>query len=203
MSSWVFAQWVLVCTISFTDYVISEAKKFYQQDTVHGLCQKKAFDGVPRLVIWWALRKPGIEEWLVRHIQSNVWKCQKQSVCWLQSEWRVQCERGPLWHVSQGHWVKSSVWKRAPVACVSRTLEFSVKEGPCGMCLKDIGVQCERGPLWHVSQGHWSSVWKRAPVACVSRTLEFSVKEGPCGMCLKDIGTNSIFCGGCSSWIHK
>ena len=24
-----------------------------------------------------------------------------------------------------------------------------------------------------------------------------------CGMCLKGVGTNSIFCGGCSSWTRK
>ena len=32
--------------------------------------------------------------------------------------------------------------------------------------------------------------------------LQKSGKD-PCGVGLKGIGTNSIFCGGCSSWIHK
>ena len=31
---------------------------------------EKAFDGVPRDVIWWAMRKLGIDEWLVRLVQS-------------------------------------------------------------------------------------------------------------------------------------
>ena len=31
---------------------------------------EKAFDGVPREVVWWALRKVGVEEWLVKMIQS-------------------------------------------------------------------------------------------------------------------------------------
>ena len=26
---------------------------------------EKAFDGVPQKIIWWALRKPGVEEWIV------------------------------------------------------------------------------------------------------------------------------------------
>ena len=30
---------------------------------------EKAFDRVPRKVIWWALRKPGVEEWTVRLVQ--------------------------------------------------------------------------------------------------------------------------------------
>ena len=31
---------------------------------------EKAFDRVPRNVIWWAMRKLGIEEWIVRFVQA-------------------------------------------------------------------------------------------------------------------------------------
>jgi hypothetical protein len=31
---------------------------------------EKAFDRVPREVVWWALRKLGVEEWLVKVIQA-------------------------------------------------------------------------------------------------------------------------------------
>ncbi|GAB1611238.1 uncharacterized protein LOC115210534, partial [Argonauta hians] len=31
---------------------------------------KKACDRVPRTVIWWALRKQGVDEWLVRVVQA-------------------------------------------------------------------------------------------------------------------------------------
>ena len=37
---------------------------------------EKAFDRVPRKVIWWALRKRGVDEWIVRLVQgmySNAW----------------------------------------------------------------------------------------------------------------------------------
>ena len=30
---------------------------------------EKAFDRVPQMVIWWALRKLGVEEWIVRLVQ--------------------------------------------------------------------------------------------------------------------------------------
>ena len=30
---------------------------------------EKAFDGVPRKVIWWALRKLGVDEWIVCLVQ--------------------------------------------------------------------------------------------------------------------------------------
>ena len=31
---------------------------------------EKAFDLVPRKVLWWALRKLGVDEWLIRTIQA-------------------------------------------------------------------------------------------------------------------------------------
>ena len=31
---------------------------------------EKAFDRVPRKVIWWAMQKLGIEEWIVRFVQA-------------------------------------------------------------------------------------------------------------------------------------
>ena len=31
---------------------------------------EKAFDRVPREVLWWALRKKGVDEWLVKAIQA-------------------------------------------------------------------------------------------------------------------------------------
>ena len=31
---------------------------------------EKAFDRVPREVLWWALRQVGVEEWLIKVIQS-------------------------------------------------------------------------------------------------------------------------------------
>ena len=36
---------------------------------------EKAFDRVPRDVIWWAMRKLGIDEWLVRLVQSMFLFC--------------------------------------------------------------------------------------------------------------------------------
>ena len=31
---------------------------------------EKAFDRVPRRVVWWAMRKLGVDEWLVKIVQS-------------------------------------------------------------------------------------------------------------------------------------
>ena len=34
---------------------------------------EKAFDRGPKDVVWWALRKLGVEEWLVKIVQSMYW----------------------------------------------------------------------------------------------------------------------------------
>ena len=36
-----------------------------QQETLHGFCTGEGVYQVPRKVIWWALRKLGVEEWIV------------------------------------------------------------------------------------------------------------------------------------------
>ena len=41
---------------------------------------EKAFDRVPRKVIWWALRKLGVDEWIVRLVQ-GMYSNARSSVC--------------------------------------------------------------------------------------------------------------------------
>ena len=36
---------------------------------------EKAFDRVPRKVIWWAMRKLGVEEWIVKLVQGCTRMC--------------------------------------------------------------------------------------------------------------------------------
>ena len=39
---------------------------------------EKAFDCVPRKIIWWALRKLGVEEWILRLVQGMYANAQSQ-----------------------------------------------------------------------------------------------------------------------------
>ena len=49
---------------------------------------EKAFDRVPQKVIWWALRKLGVEEWIVQLVH----KCAEPCPCWWGVQWRVWSE---------------------------------------------------------------------------------------------------------------
>ena len=61
--------------------------------------------------------------------------------------------------------------------------------------------------LWKTNidgKGLWVNMGK-TKVLISGLGLNVLQKSGkdPCAMCLKGAGTNSIFCGGCSSWVHK
>ena len=45
----------------------------------------------------------------------------------------------------------------------------------------------------------------KTKVLCSGRDLDVLVDTGkwPCGVCRRGVGRNSIFCQGCSNWIHK
>ena len=43
---------------------------------------EKAFERIPRKVIWWALRKFGVEEWIVHPVNEDVYPCTEPCLCW-------------------------------------------------------------------------------------------------------------------------
>ena len=133
-----------------------------------------------------------------------VWKCQKQSACWLQPEWRVQCESGRLprllltvAHDPRSHftWVSymMSLWK-------------PVRRWPGHHYWTAGGIK-QKLTLWKTNME-----WKGLPVNMGKTKVLISgpgldvlqkSRKDPWDVCLKGVGTNSIFCCGCSSWIHK
>ena len=80
--------------VSIPCLALSQAEAQQMQSLLSGSCKKylaankrlymafidleKAFDRVPRKVIWWALRKLGVEEWIVQLVH----KCTEPCPCW-------------------------------------------------------------------------------------------------------------------------
>ena len=168
---------------------------------------EKAFDRVPRRVIWWALRKLGVEEWLVRLIQSMYENAR--------SRVRVGC------NLSEEFSVKVGVHQGS---CLSPLLFITVLEAlsqefrtGCpweNLYADDLVIISES--LEELQQKLF--LWKtnmeekglrvnmgKTKVLISGPNLDVLQKSGkyPCAVCLKGVGTNSIFCGGCSSWVHK
>ena len=84
-----------------------------QQDTVHGLFQSgkgiRLYTQMSHLVY---SSQFGIEEWLVWLIQSMYENARSKSLCWLQPEWRAQCESGYSPRLlPETHYCSSWFWK--------------------------------------------------------------------------------------------
>ena len=122
-----------------------------------------------------------------------VWKCQMQSACWLQPEWRVQCESGhsprlllePLTvHHGSGSPFPGVSYRMSLGKPVCRWLghhhwitgEITTETDPL------VDHHGRKGTSGQHGQNQGPDTW--AGAQCASE-----VWQDPCGMCLKGIGT--------------
>ena len=168
---------------------------------------EKAFDRVPREVLWWAMRKVGVEEWMVRVIQHMY-----QNAC---SKVRVGNTYSDAFSVKVGvH--QGSVLSPLLFIIVLEALSREFRIGcPWEMLYADdlvivsdsVQGLSERITSWkkHLENKGLRVNMKKTKVLCSGRNLDVLQDTGkwPCGVCRRGVGNNSILCSGCSCWIHK
>ena len=150
---------------------------------------KKAFDRVPRDVIWWAMRKLGVDEWLVRMIRVGDGYSEEFSV-------GVDVHQG-------------SVLCPLPFIIALDALSREFRTGcPWELLFADdLMVSAEPMDELLVKLKTWKLELKKGLRVNMgkSKIIEFGMvldllkKSGkdPCGVCQKGVGRNAIFCGGC------
>lgn len=168
---------------------------------------EKAFDRVPRKVIWWALRKLGVEEWIVRLVQgmyANARSCVRVGDGYSEEfEVRVGVHQGsvlsPLLFIivleALSREFRSGVpWEDLyadDLVIITESLEECVtrlqtwKEG---MEKKGLRVNAKKTKIMICGTG-----------------LDFLESSGtfPCAVCRTGVGRNSILCNSCKNWVHK
>ena len=168
--------------------------------------QEKAFDGVPWKVIWWALRKLGVEEWIVRQVQgmyANAWS-------------RVRVVRGTVKSLK-----RRSAFTKAQYSahcssslCLKPYLEFRSGVPWEDLYADDLVIitesleECVRRLLtWKGAmekKGLRVNAGKTKIMICgMGLDLLQSSGKFPCAVCRTGVGSNSIFCNGCKHWVHK
>ena len=164
---------------------------------------EKAFDRVPQKVIWWALRKLGVEEWILRLLQgmyANAWR-------------RVHV--GEEFEVKVGSHQGSVL---SPLLFII-VLEALSQEFPSGVPWGDLYAddlviiaesleECVRRLLtWKEAmekKGLRVSAGKMKIMICgMGLDLLQSSGEFSCTVCCTGVGSNSSFCIGCKHWVHK
>ncbi|MES9950323.1 MAG: reverse transcriptase domain-containing protein, partial [Candidatus Thiodiazotropha sp.] len=168
---------------------------------------EKAFDRVPREVIWWSMRKLGIDEWLVRLVQS-MYKDVRSRV-------RVgdgySEEFGVRVGVHQG-----SVLSPLLFIMVLEALSLEFRTGCPWELLYADDLMVSAGSMEEllVKLEAWKSGMEKkglrvnmgkTKVMVSGLNLDVLKKSGkhPCGVCQTGVGSNAICCGGCDRWVHK
>ena len=168
---------------------------------------EKAFDRVPRKVIWWALRKLGVEEWIVRLVQGM----------YANARSRVRVGEG----FSKEFEVKVGVHQGSVLSplLVIFVLEALSREFRAGVPWEDLYAddlviiadsleECVRRLLiWKEAmekKGLRVNAGKTKVMICgTGLDLLQSSCEYPCAVCSTGVGNNSIYCNGCKLWVHK
>ena len=168
---------------------------------------EKAFDRVPRDVVWWALRFLKVEEWVV-----NVIRAMYQGAITA-----VKLNGGE----SEGFEVKVGVHQGSVLSpllfiLVLEALSREFRgELPWELLYADdlvLLAKSERELMekirtWRVQmekKGLRVNMEKTKVMRCQTQSVQVEASgRYPCGVCKKGVGTNSILCQVCKKWIHK
>ena len=169
---------------------------------------EKAFDRVPRDVIWWAMCKLGIDEWLVRLVQS-MYKDVRS---------RVRVGDGYSEEFGVGVGVhQGSVLSLLLFIIVLEALSREFRTGCPWELLyaDDLMISAESMEELLVKMQTWKTEMEKkglrvnmgkTKIMASGINLDVLKKSGkyPCGVCQSGVGSsNAIFCGGCKRWVHK
>lgn len=168
---------------------------------------EKAFDRVPRTVLWWALRSLGVEEWAIRVIQSMYANAR--------SRVRVNGQYSEEFGVSVGvH--QGSVLSPLLFILVLEALSRDFRTGlPWELLYADDLVliadsleECvSKLKAWKAGlEGRGLRInFMKTKFLFSGRGLDVLKDSGkfPCAVCRCGVGNNSILCSLCNMWVHK
>jgi hypothetical protein len=167
---------------------------------------EKAFDRVPREVVWWALRYMGVGEGVIQVIKS-MYDGVKTSVRCTSGqtelfEVKVGLHQGsvlsPLLFIIVMEALSRKFRGSVPwellyaddlvlVAETKEDLLVKVKAWKDGLESKGLRVNVSKTKVMH---------------SVVDSGRQVDSGKYPCGICRSGVGSNSIFCGSCKHWIH-
>jgi hypothetical protein len=168
---------------------------------------EKAFDRVPRRVLWFALRSVGVEEWAVHVIQEMY--SNARSRLWINGQ--LSDEFGVDVGVHQG-----SVLSPLLFILVLEALSREFRGGVPWELLyaDDLVVMADSLEGCVAKLKAWKTGMERKGLRVNMKKTKFLVsgtglnvlkKSGqfPCAVCLSGVGVNSIECSQCKRWVHK
>lgn len=167
---------------------------------------EKAFDRVPRELLWWALRSAGVDEWIVNVIRAMY--CEACTSVKLQGcessefEVKVGVHQGSVLSPLLFVIVLDELSKRFRVGLPWELL-YADDLALIAESEEELIEKIKRWKNGMEEKGLRVNVAKTKVLKCCRKCgqVEESGKY-PCGVCKKGVGTNSIKCGTCGKWVH-
>ena len=168
---------------------------------------EKAFDHVPWKVIWWALRKLGVEEWIVQLVQ-GMYANARSRVCvgeGFSKEFEVKVG------VHQGSVLSPLLFiiMLEALSCEFRAgVPWEDLYADDLVIIADSLEECVRRLLIRKEamekKGLRVNAGKTKVMIC-GTALDLLQSSGkyPCTVCRTGVGNNSIYCNGCQLWVDK
>ena len=169
---------------------------------------EKAFDRVPREVLWWSLRKLGVIEWVVRLVQAMYINAKSRvNINGAYSE-QFKVTVG----VHQGSVLSPLLFI---IVMEALSLEFRVSCPWELLYADDLAILSDsledlkaRLAIWKTSLESYGlrvNVEKTKILVSSSefKRIAHNNPKHPCGVCNFGVGANSILCTVCNLWVHK
>ena len=167
---------------------------------------EKAFDRVPRKVLWWALRRVGVLEWIV-----NIVQCMYTNA---HSQIRVNNSYSNKVNINVGvH--QGSVLSPLLFIIVLEALSREFRTGCPWELLyaDDLVITAEDPEELETKLSNWKAKLEEKGLrvnmgktkVMISGTGLDTLKDSgryPCGVCRQGVGGNSILCSSCNHWVH-
>ena len=168
---------------------------------------EKALDRVPRKVIWWALRKLGVDEWIVHLVQGMYSNARSRVRVGEGYSEEFEVKVGVHQGSGSAHCFSSFCWKPCHVSSAvgSHGSEYLYADD---LVITAASLEeCVRRLLtWKEAmeeKGLRVNAGKTKIMICgTGLDLLQSSGEFPCAVCCTGVGSNSIFCKGCKHWVH-
>ena len=168
---------------------------------------EKAYDRVPRSVVEWALRKAGVEEWLVSTVMAM----------YEDAETAVKTENGLTdWFKVLVGLHQGSVLSPLLFIIVMDVISKEIRGGLPWELLyaDDLVLMAESEEELRQKLAIWKSTLEAKGLKVnVNKTKVMFGGRGskaaighvkyPCSVCSKGVGSNSVLCGICKKWVHK
>jgi len=172
---------------------------------------EKAYDRVPRQVIWWALRRQGVGERLVEAVQT-LYRDSKSAV---RITTNAGTKMGTQFEVAAGVHQGSVLSPLLFISVMEEATKLIRRSAPWEMLFADdLGITAEEKVTLQEQLLKWKEAFEtiglrvniaKTKIMRFARNAEAVVKpqgKSPCGVCGKGVGSNSINCGVCKKWVH-